>query len=141
MIPTPNRRWFRFSLRTLFVLVTVLCVWLGWYANLVGQRQSLLPEIEAENEAWTRVKEKAFHAGKDLLVGRLIRFGPAPPAKIPFVRTLLGDKACRLIERHTEADARKMIGFFPEATVIYYEPLIVRVGPVPAWIDDEFQEK
>jgi hypothetical protein len=24
----PRRRWFRFSLRTLFVLVTVLCVWL-----------------------------------------------------------------------------------------------------------------
>ena len=25
----PRRRWFQYSLRTLFVLVTVLCVWLG----------------------------------------------------------------------------------------------------------------
>ena len=25
----PRRRWFQFSLRTLFVLVTVLCVWLA----------------------------------------------------------------------------------------------------------------
>jgi WD40 repeat protein len=29
MTPAPNRRWFRFSLRTLFVVVTILCVWLG----------------------------------------------------------------------------------------------------------------
>ena len=26
----PKRRWPRFSLRTLFVVVTVLCCWLGW---------------------------------------------------------------------------------------------------------------
>jgi len=29
----PRRRWLSYSLRTLFVLVTLLCVWLGLYAN------------------------------------------------------------------------------------------------------------
>jgi len=27
----PRRRWLRFSLRTLFAVVTVFCVWLGLY--------------------------------------------------------------------------------------------------------------
>ena len=36
----PNRRWFRFafSLRTLFVVVTVLCLWLGWNVQQVQER-------------------------------------------------------------------------------------------------------
>ena len=42
----PKRRWFRFSLRMLFVLVTVLCVWIGWNANIVRERKSILAEIE-----------------------------------------------------------------------------------------------
>ncbi len=33
--PTANRRWLRFSLRTLFVVVTVLCVWLGYELNWI----------------------------------------------------------------------------------------------------------
>jgi hypothetical protein len=33
-----TRRWFRFSLRTLLVLVTLVCVYLGWAGN--WKRQS-----------------------------------------------------------------------------------------------------
>jgi hypothetical protein len=36
--PTSRRRWLRFSLRTLFVVVTVLCVWLGYELNWIRQR-------------------------------------------------------------------------------------------------------
>ena len=39
--PQP-RRWFRFSLRTLFVLVTVVCVWLGYQLNWIRQRRDVL---------------------------------------------------------------------------------------------------
>ena len=35
----PKRRWFRFSLRTMFVVVTVLCVWLGYQLNWIRQRR------------------------------------------------------------------------------------------------------
>ena len=43
-LPKP-RRWFRFSLRTLFVLVTLFCVWLGYQLNWVRQRRE---EIKCE---------------------------------------------------------------------------------------------
>ena len=39
MTLAPKRRWFRFSLRTLFVVVTVACCWLGYYVNWAHQRR------------------------------------------------------------------------------------------------------
>jgi hypothetical protein len=38
----PKRRWFRFSLRTLFVLMTIICVWFGYSFNWIGQRHDYL---------------------------------------------------------------------------------------------------
>src|SRR5262245_33675445 len=38
----PSRRWLRFSLRTLLVLVTVFCVWLGWQVSIVHERKAAL---------------------------------------------------------------------------------------------------
>ena len=35
----PKRRWFRFTLRTMFVVVTVLGVWLGWNLHELRQRK------------------------------------------------------------------------------------------------------
>ena len=32
-----KRRWFRFSLRTLFVAVAVFCAWLGYHVNWMHQ--------------------------------------------------------------------------------------------------------
>ncbi len=37
-LPHRHRRWFRFSLRTLFVLVTACALWLGWNHMLVQSR-------------------------------------------------------------------------------------------------------
>ncbi len=42
MAPTPKLRWLRFSLRTLFVVVTVLACWLGYYVNWHAQRNAVL---------------------------------------------------------------------------------------------------
>ena len=39
---TPRRRWFRFSLRTLFVVVTVLGCWLGYQLNWIRERHAVL---------------------------------------------------------------------------------------------------
>ena len=38
----PRRRWFRFSLRTFFVLVTVFGVWLSMQVNWIRQRHEAL---------------------------------------------------------------------------------------------------
>ena len=43
----PRRRWFQFSLRTLFVLVTVLCVWLAMTANRARKQREAVAAIEA----------------------------------------------------------------------------------------------
>jgi len=49
MTTTPSklrRRWFQFSLRTLFVLVTVLCVWLAVTANRARNQREAVAAIE-----------------------------------------------------------------------------------------------
>jgi hypothetical protein len=47
-LPKP-RRWFRFSLRTMFVLVTVLCIWLGYYLNWIRQRHDYIERYGTTN--------------------------------------------------------------------------------------------
>jgi hypothetical protein len=49
MTPDPKRRWFRFSfsLRTLFVVVTVLACWMGWAVHLARARQAFQHQVEA----------------------------------------------------------------------------------------------
>jgi len=37
-----RRRWFRYSLRTLFVLVTVFCVWLGVQVKWIHDRREVV---------------------------------------------------------------------------------------------------
>jgi hypothetical protein len=46
MTGKPRRRWFSYSLRTLFVVLTVLCVWLGVETNRVRNQRYLVQVIE-----------------------------------------------------------------------------------------------
>ena len=52
MTAAPNRHWFRFSLRTLFVVVTLVAIGLGiranWQPNWIKERHALL-ECQAAN--------------------------------------------------------------------------------------------
>jgi hypothetical protein len=41
MVRLPNRRWQRFSIRTLLVAVTIVCVWLGWHWRIVQERKAV----------------------------------------------------------------------------------------------------
>ena len=40
----PNRRWFRYGLRTLFVVVTAVACWLAYELNWIYQRHKFLAE-------------------------------------------------------------------------------------------------
>jgi hypothetical protein len=46
MSEVPKRYWFRFSLRTLLVLMTVLAIWLGLYAKRLRDRRDAILAID-----------------------------------------------------------------------------------------------
>ena len=43
----PKRRWFRFSLRTFLVIVTLICVWLGWEFSSARKQKQAVEAIRA----------------------------------------------------------------------------------------------
>jgi hypothetical protein len=43
---TPNRRWAQFSLATMFVVVTVLCVWLAAQVRRANRQREVMAAIE-----------------------------------------------------------------------------------------------
>jgi len=51
LTPAPKRRWFRWSLRTMFVVVTV-CGWIGYQLNWIRQRHEFI-EAEVDPNCWT----------------------------------------------------------------------------------------
>jgi hypothetical protein len=58
MKPAPKRRWFQFSLRTLFVVVTVVALfsgWIGWRLNQARQRENLLQSLRVDGARITRI--------------------------------------------------------------------------------------
>ena len=46
----PKRRWFAYSLRTMFVCVTVVACWLGYSLNWLRQRHAVIEDSKACHE-------------------------------------------------------------------------------------------
>src|SRR5438034_453514 len=86
-----HRRWFRFSLRTMFVAMTLLCCWLGWQLSVVRDRQSALSQLRAQQFAFEIISADQFAA--------YFPSGtpPQPIATVPAVRGWLGDQAIQEI--------------------------------------------
>jgi hypothetical protein len=93
MTHAPKRRW-SFSLRTLFVVVTLACVWLGWNASIVQRRKA----FSAENESG------------DYTHPDLQRWD-----KIPRVRQWMGDNPQFEVRVHRRRDIPRARELFPEA--------------------------
>jgi hypothetical protein len=122
------RRWFRFSLRTLLILITLVACWLGWESNVVRGRKQLMQEME-------------LRPGVRFLTADLYAFyhtastPPEPVARVSTLRRWLGDQAIQEIEytrtyhKLSPAEIAQLARTFPEAKVREAEPLPIPCHP------------
>ena len=122
--------WLRFSLRTLFVVMTVVCCWLGWELSVVRQRQALRKELEGKLHFQFLDAEDYV---KQYPPGQL----PPKVAHIPLTRTLLGDRAIQSVnyegwmQGFDEEDVKRLKKVFPEAELREVHPIPCHPGCFP----------
>jgi hypothetical protein len=97
----PKRRWFQFSLRTMFVVITAFGVWLGWQFHVIQNRKALIKHLESNG-------------------GTIGYSGDSPlQPKISWFRQLLGDRAVQFISLgNSDAPSEPVKAVFPEADII-----------------------
>ncbi len=104
-----TRRWFRFSLRSLLLVVTVAGIWLGWNVNVVQRRMAT---IAALRDAGCEIDDELTFPG----------MSPPQPPQIPLVRRLLGDRVVWGISFSPECSGELIERFdrqFPETPEAY----------------------
>ena len=113
--PSPPRR-FRFGLRSLFVLVTVICVWLGYYLNWMRQRREFLKDCPVHHITYTTVAMMEERLEKDPSVAKFYRPLPIAPA----ILRVFGEQAILSIIIHPSDVERteRAKRLFPEARYI-----------------------
>jgi hypothetical protein len=116
MTSAPKRRWFRFSLRTLFVVVTVFGIWLGWQLHFVTRRKQAINWLEeagglAIHSSWVRDDPSLARDRPDVLNW----------PQLPFWRRWLGDETIVEIwipkDAYNEANIARLAKCFPEAVL------------------------
>jgi hypothetical protein len=126
---TRSRRWFRYSLRTMFAVVTIFAAWLGWELHQIRERDRMLRSTTFlrlfENRpraAVMRQSEVARLYPPDLPKAH-VAAGAPPKTNIPYVWRLLGDKPVNDMDiflpsdEYTTRDARQIQSLFPECAV------------------------
>lgn len=84
--PKPKRRWYRFSLRTLLVVILLLSVLLGWFALKLRQAERQRRAVEAIRKAGGTVfYDYQFHEESGTTTG--VRESPVPA----WLRELIGE--------------------------------------------------
>src|SRR5260221_160080 len=86
-----KRRWPQFSLRTMFVMVTLFAVWLGWNLHIVRERDKVLDSLKRDHRIFAEgeyanvvvVEDKPFVFKRGLL---------AASGSLPISWRLLGAK-------------------------------------------------
>jgi hypothetical protein len=108
MAQAPNRRWFRYSLRTLFIVVTLFACWLGWNLNKVRQREQVLRQknITSAGMDWATKQPRQ-----------------TPPQHFPFSWRLLGEQPLHILGVHgglSPDELKRLQALFPEAEIHVY---------------------
>ena len=113
-----NRGRFQWSLRTLFVVMTVVGCWLGYYANWIRQRHEALKRNEESRAIFAQVG------------------GLSPTGTFPWTLRLLGEEPLEFIalKIEREVDLKPSLSriqvLFPESWVQPY-----------LWNEDEWQKR
>jgi hypothetical protein len=105
MTPAPKRRWFAFSLRTLFVVVTVVAI--------AAYAMTVLSIVRQRQQASRVFPIRATYANA----------GDAK--RPPFVWRMLGAETVHVVVLEpagTESDVEKLRRLFPEASVAILKP-------------------
>ena len=92
---------FRYSLRTLLLLVTVLLVWLGYYVNWKHQRRQAL---ELPHNTWHRWPPESI----DLPFGLLV-VGDQPQEGLDLPPNTTDEQLARMQELFPEAEVRRSL--------------------------------
>jgi hypothetical protein len=121
---------FRYSLRMLFVLVTVCCLWLGWNASVVRARRDMLRDVESRGGR--AIEGFVLEGGQPLAWLDSTNMVPAsgamcepvlPSSESPSsIRQLLGDATVGVIylpsSEFSNEDAQRIQAKFPEALLL-----------------------
>jgi len=119
--PNPKRRWFRYSLRTLFVLLTILCAYLAWQVRIVQQRKQLLAKIEAATGPRFQPLNTTAQEDAIFVLGGPIQF--PDQRRGSFIRRLFRDRTVPIICLPSTLSADDLAMYknvFPEAVVTQY---------------------
>jgi hypothetical protein len=117
-IARTQRRWLRFSLRTLLVVMTVLGVWMGRQLSWVRERDALLSDVLARGDAWTDAIPARWQTPARLPFGWRL-FGAEPLATI-WIQNRGFDKGETLVADEFlvgSDEARRLRAAFPEAYI------------------------
>ena len=115
---------FQFSLRTLMIGVTLLCVLAGGY---VINLRSIIAERRAELDRLVALAAKDERVWRERGSGASIPpdfdSEPFEQASPGLLRRILGDEAVGVVgflERPTEDEVQRLARIFPEALIIFY---------------------
>jgi hypothetical protein len=121
--PIPERRWFRWSLKTLFVLILLLAIPLGW---------------TTAQFKWIRDRRKALHgleqSRRAFILDWESSFVHDPDDKLPWSLRLFGEDSVRqiFIRHGRESELEPLRILFPEADVTADKSRIVGMQSPPA---------
>src|SRR5688572_18516465 len=100
----PKRRWLRYSVRTLLIAVTILCVWLGYEANHAYRRLQARNRLETSGAGVLILDYEQFdhmmsvlvwretHPDEAIIDGAYTKLGDGA-YRISWIRRLLGDRS------------------------------------------------
>jgi hypothetical protein len=123
----PKRRWFRWSLRTMFVAVTVVACWLGWLVwqvQIVQERKATAQRIRVDGGGVYTVCTREEAPG---IVTLVLHDGTTPRSgdqirqeSVGRVRQWLGDLPATYVDLSvgsTELEVQRAKAVFPESEV------------------------